>query len=384
MVQNEFLQKVTARNLIRYKKRLFMTVLGVGGCTALMLAGFGLKDSTMDIATKQFDEIYEYDMVIGLKKDVESRKSVKLVDTMEKDEDIIDFILTKEQNIDVVAKNEKKNAFLVVPEDIERLEDFIILKSRITQEKVPLTNDGIVLTEKLAKMLQIDIGDEVSIIDEENKKINVKVNGIAENYVSHYVYMSPKLFEKVYGEKVKYKEFLANTKESSEEFENKLSKRLLKNSEVSSTTFITGISDSFKDTIGSLNYVVLVLIISAGALAFVVLYNLTNVNVSERLREIATIKVLGFYDNEVSAYVYRENTILTIIGIVLGLIMGVFLHRFIIITGEIDYMMFARNIKPISYIYSAILTIIFAVLVSLAMHFKLKGIEMVESLKSVE
>lgn len=379
-----FSQKVTARNLIRYKKRLFMTVLGVGGCTALMLAGFGLKDSTVDIATKQFDEIYQYDMVLGLKKGVESRKLVKLVDTMEKDKDITDFMLIKEQNIDVAVKNEKKNAFLVVPEDIKKLEDFIILKSRITQEKVPLTNDGVILTEKLAKMLQIDIGDEVSIIDEENNKINVKVKGIAENYVSHYVYMSPKLFEKVYGEKVRYKEFLTNTRDSSEEFENKLSKRLLKNSEVSSTTFITGTSNSFKDTIGSLNYVVLVLIISAGALAFVVLYNLTNVNVSERLREIATIKVLGFYDNEVSAYVYRENTILTIIGIVVGLVMGVFLHRFIIITGEIDYMMFARNIKPISYIYSTILTIIFAVLVSFAMHFKLKGIKMVESLKSVE
>ncbi|MBW4828253.1 MAG: FtsX-like permease family protein [Clostridiaceae bacterium] len=379
-----FSQKVTARNLIRYKKRLFMTVLGVGGCTALMLAGFGLKDSTVDIATKQFDEIYQYDMVLGLKKGVESRKLVKLVDTMEKDKDITDFMLIKEQNIDVAVKNEKKNAFLVVPEDIKKLEDFIILKSRITQEKVPLTNDGVILTEKLAKMLQIDIGDEISIIDEENNKINVKVKGIAENYVSHYVYMSPKLFEKVYGEKVRYKEFLTNTRDSSEEFENKLSKRLLKNSEVSSTTFITGTSNSFKDTIGSLNYVVLVLIISAGALAFVVLYNLTNVNVSERLREIATIKVLGFYDNEVSAYVYRENTILTIIGIVVGLVMGVFLHRFIIITGEIDYMMFARNIKPISYIYSTILTIIFAVLVSFAMHFKLKGIKMVESLKSVE
>ncbi|MBV1817518.1 FtsX-like permease family protein [Anaerosalibacter bizertensis] len=379
-----FSQKVTARNLIRYKKRLFMTVLGVGGCTALMLAGFGLKDSTVDIAIKQFDEIYQYDMVVGLKKGVESRKSVKLVDTMEKDEDITDFMLIKEQNIDVAVKNEKKNAFLVVPEDIDRLEDFIVLKSRINQEKVPLTNDGVILTEKLAKMLQVDIGDEISIIDEENKKINVKVNGIAENYVSHYVYMSPKLFEKVYGEKVKYKEFLANTKNSSEEFENKLSKRLLKSPEVTSTTFITGVSNSFKDTIGSLNYVVLVLIISAGALAFVVLYNLTNVNVSERLREIATIKVLGFYDNEVSAYVYRENTILTIIGIVVGLFMGVFLHRFIIVTGEIDYMMFARNIKPISYIYSAILTIIFAALVSFAMHFKLKDIKMVESLKSVE
>src|SRR5699024_142501 len=148
--------------------------------------------------------------------------------------------------------------------------------------------------------------------------------------------------------------------------------------------FITGISSSYEDMVGSLDYVVLVLIISAGALAFVVLYNLTNVNVSERLREIATIKVLGFYDNEVSAYVYRENTILTIIGIVVGLFMGVFLHRFIIVTGEIDYMMFARNIKPISYIYSAILTIIFAALVSFAMHFKLKDIKMVESLKSVE
>lgn len=379
-----FTQKVTARNLIRYKKRLFMTVLGVGGCTALMVAGFGLKDSIVSIANKQFDEIYQYDMVVGLKKYIESRESINLVDIMEKDKDISDFILMEEQNIDVGLDRKEENAFLVIPEDVRKFEKFIALKSRTNEEKIPLTDDGVVITEKLSKLLQVEIGDEIYIKGKGNEKRNVKINGIAENYVSHYIYMSPKLFENTYGQKVKYKEFIAKTIDTSEEFENKLSTKLLNESEVGSVSFITGMSSSFEDTIGSLNYVVIVLIISAGALAFVVLYNLTNVNVSERLREIATIKVLGFYDNEVSAYVYRENVILTIIGTILGLVMGIFLHRFIILTGEMDYMMFGRDIKPISYMYSAILTIMFAALVSFAMHFKLKEIEMVESLKSVE
>lgn len=375
-----FTQKVTARNLIRYKKRLFMTILGVGGCTALMLAGFGLKDSIVSVATKQYDELYQYDMVVGF----EEEDFKKIPGIVEDNKGISDYMFMKEQNIDVSAGKHEKNAFLIVPESTKKMEKFILLRSRITGEKVPFNDKGVVITEKLAKMLGVSIGDEICIKAGDNEKVNVEVNGITENYVSHYVYMSPNLFEKVYGEKVGYHKLVAKTVDTSKKFENNLSTELLKNPEVSSVTFITGISDSFKDMIGSLNYVVLVLIISAGALAFVVLYNLTNVNVSERIREIATIKVLGFYDNEVSAYVYRENTILTIIGIILGLIMGVFLHRFIILTGEIDYIMFGRNIRPISYVYSAILTILFAVLVNIVMYFRLKKIKMVESLKSVE
>lgn len=375
-----FTQKVTARNLIRYKKRLFMTILGVGGCTALMLAGFGLKDSIVAIATKQYDELYQYDMVVGF----EEEDFKKIPDILENNEGISDYMFMKEQNIDVSAGGHEKNAFLIVPESTKKMEEFILLRSRTTGEKVFFNDEDVVITEKLAKMLGASIGDKICIKAGDDEKVNVKVGGITENYVSHYVYMSPDLFNKIHSEKVEYHQLVAKTVDTSKKFENNLSTELLNNPEISSITFITGVSNSFKDMIGSLNYVVLVLIISAGALAFVVLYNLTNVNVSERIREIATIKVLGFYDNEVSAYVYRENTILTIIGTILGLIMGVFLHRFIILTGEIDYIMFGRHIRPISYVYSAILTILFAVLVNIVMYFRLKNIEMVESLKSVE
>ncbi|WP_050069689.1 ABC transporter permease [Anaerosalibacter massiliensis] len=379
-----FSQKVTARNIIRYKKKLFMTILGVGGCTALMLAGFGLKDSIVDIVDKQFNEIYEYDMTIGLKNQTRSEKQGDIKNILNKNKGISDYIFANEKNINVIVGKEEKVAFLVVPEDIDDLRNFINLKSRTTNEKVPLTNDGVVITEKLAKMLQVQVGDEVYIKDEDNRKIRVKVSGIAENYVSHYIYMSPILFERLYNQEIRYDGLLAKTVDTSKGFENKLSTNLLKNPEISSVNFITGMSSSFEDTVGSLNHVVLVLIVSAGALAFVVLYNLTNVNISERLREIATIKVLGFYDNEVSSYVYRENIILTIIGTILGLFMGVFLHRYIILTGEIDSMMFSRDIRFVSYIYSAILTILFAASVNFVMYFRLKDIKMVESLKSVE
>ncbi len=375
-----FIQKVTIRNLIRYKKRLFMTILGVGGCTALMVAGFGLKDSIMATPTKQFDEIYQYDMSMDFK----DRGYTSIKKLVEKNQGISDYMLTKKEHIELGTKTKKENAFLIIPEDSKRMEEFIILRNRVSEENIPLTEDGVVLTEKMAQLLNVEVGDEIYIKDEGNKKINVKITGITENYVSHYVYMAPKLFQKFYGEKPKFQQLIAKTIDTSKDFENKLSTEFLKDPKVASVDFITGISSSYKDMIGSLNYVVLVLIISAGALAFVVLYNLTNVNISERLREIATIKVLGFYDDEVSAYVYNENTILTIIGIIIGLVMGVFLHKYIILTGEIDYIMFGRDIKPISFIYSTILTIMFAVSVNFVMYFRLQKIKMVESLKSVE
>lgn len=276
----KFTQKVTARNLFRYKKRFFMTIVGISGCTALLIAGFGLKDSIVSIAVKQFDEIY-----------------IKV---------------------------------------------------------------------------------------EDDKKAKVEIAGITENYSFHYIYMSPHLYEKVFEKDVEFQKILAKTTGTDKAFEDKISKEILKYGDVSSINFITGISKSFKDMIGSLNYVVLVLIFSAGALAFVVLYNLTNINISERIREIATIKVLGFYDEEVSKYVYRENAILTIIGTAVGLVLGVFLHKFIILTGETEFIMFGRKIRFVSFVYSAILTIFFSLLVNFVMYFKLKKIDMVESLKSID
>lgn len=379
-----FTQKVTARNLLRYKKRFFMTILGIGGCTALLLSGFGLKDSIMSIVSKQFNELYQYNMMIGFKDNVVPGESTGIMDVIAKDNRISDYMLTKEQNIDVGAGEITKSVSLIVPESTGKMGDFILLRDRTTGEVVPFTYEGVVLTEKLANKLHVKIGDEIYIKDGLTRRITVKVTGITENYVSHYVYMPPTLFESVYGEKVEYHQLVAKTTETSENFENELSTDLLKNTGIGSISFTTGISKTFNDIIGSLNYVVLVLIISAGALAFVVLYNLTNINISERLREIASIKVLGFYDREVSAYVYRENILLTLIGMILGLILGIFLHKFVVVTAEVDFVMFGRDIHPLSFVYSSILTVLFSGLVNLVMYFRLKKIRMVESLKSVE
>lgn len=379
-----FTQKVTARNLFRYKKRFLMTTIGIGGCTALLLAGFGLKDSIVDIVAKQFNEIYQYDMVVTFKDSFTLEDSLKYMDNIKNETRITDYLLIKEQNIDIGAGTNEKTVSLIVPESNEKMNDFIKFKIRTTQEEVPFTNEGVVLTEKLAKMLEVSIGDEIYIKDGDTNKLKLTVSGITENYIAHYVYMSPKLYEETYGKKLEFQQLNAKISDSSKEFEDKLSKDILKNEKISSISFTTGISKSFKDMIGSLDYVVLVLIISAGALAFVVLYNLTNINITERIREIATIKVLGFFDNEVSAYVYRENIFLTLIGTILGLILGIFLHKFIVVTSEIDYVMFGREIKPLSYLYSFVLTVFFSVLVNFVMYFKLKKVDMVESLKSID
>jgi putative ABC transport system permease protein len=379
-----FIQKITARNLFRYKKRFFMTVIGIGGCTALLLTGFGLKDSIMSIVTKQFEELYQYDMTMSIKENLSIDKALELNKFISKEGRISDYMLIKQQNIDVGSDKKEKSVSLIVPESTEEMEKFITFRERTTGINVPFEKDGVILTEKLSKQLQVGVGDDIYIKDGDGKRINIKVRGITENYISHYVYMPPSLYESLYNEKLEYQQILAKTTDTTKEFENKLSTDMLKNSSIRSVGFTTGISNDFEDIIGSLNYVVLVLIFSAGALAFVVLYNLTNINVMERIREIATIKLLGFYDNEVSAYVYRENIFLTLFGIIFGLVLGVLLHKFIIVTAEVDYIMFGREIKPMSYIYSSILTMFFSGLVNFVMYFRLKKISMVESLKSVD
>ncbi|NMA86207.1 MAG: FtsX-like permease family protein [Tissierellia bacterium] len=380
----KFSQKVTARNLFRYKRRLFMTIIGIAGCTALLVAGFGLKDSIMAITSKQFDEINKYEMVMDLKDGIGIGQSTKSIDTLEEDSRIEDYILIKEQIMDIGKGDLEETANIIVPEDINRLKDFIILRNRETGENLSIAEDGAILSEKAAKLLNVNIGDEIYIKDENDIKRMVRIIGITENYVNHYVYISPSLYEKVFEEDIEYKRILAKTTNTEKAFEDKLSKELLKNDDVSSIEFITGISKAFNNTLDSLDKVIMVLIVSAGALAFVVLYNLTNINISERIREIATIKVLGFYDEEVSKYVYRENRILTIMGTILGLGIGVFLHKFIILTTEIEFIMFGREIRNMSFLYSAILTLVFAAMVDFVMYFKLKRVDMVESLKSID
>ena len=379
-----FSKKVTARNIFRYKKRFFMTVIGIAGCTALLLAGFGIKDSIEAIVEKQFGEVYKYNMTIGFDSNTDMQNQEEIIKEVSKNGEITDYTSIKTKNVDVSSDEATEAVTIIVPKYKNEFNNFIDLKSRKNKEEVEIQEDGIILTEKAAKQLKVRIGDTIYIDKEENEKVPVKIRGISEQYVMNYVYMTDNLYEKIFKEEIKFNKMFAILADKSKESEDKLSKEILKESKVTSVSFNSLSENSFKETILSLNYVVLIMIISAGALAFVVLYNLTNVNISERIREIATIKVLGFYDNEVSAYVYRENFVLTFIGTLTGLGLGVLLHKFIMITSEPDNMMFGRNIDFMSFLYASILTLVFASIVNFVMYFKLKKTPMVESLKSVD
>ncbi|MBU3135226.1 ABC transporter permease [Clostridium gasigenes] len=379
-----FSKKVTARNIFRYKKRFFMTVIGIAGCTTLLLAGFGIKDSIEAIVEKQFGEVYKYNMTIGFDSNTDMQNQEEIIKEVSKNGEITDYTSIKTKNVDVSSDEATEAVTIIVPKYKNEFNNFIDLKSRKNKEEVEIQEDGIILTEKAAKQLKVRIGDTIYIDKEENEKVPVKIRGISEQYVMNYVYMTDNLYEKIFKEEIKFNKMFAILADKSKESEDKLSKDILKESKVTSVSFNSLSENSFKETISSLNYVVLIMIISAGALAFVVLYNLTNVNISERIREIATIKVLGFYDNEVSAYVYRENFVLTFIGTLTGLGLGVLLHKFIMITAEPDNMMFGRNIDFMSFLYASILTLAFASIVNFVMYFKLKKTPMVESLKSVD
>lgn len=376
-----FIGKVTIRNIFRYKKRFFMTVFGIAGCTALIVTGFGIKDSIKTIVNKQFGDIFKYTLTINIDKNASTLEKDDFYTYINSLPQVDKSLMILLENAKLSTKSGEKDLNIIVPESLGTLDDFINLKNRNSKEKITLTNDGIILSEKAAKQAKVKVGDEVKI-KINNKDISLKVSGISENYTFNYAYMSQSYYKNIFDVDIKYNSILTNTKNI--EDEDSFSKMIMENSIVRGVSFNTNIKNNFDNTIKSLNYVVLVLIVSAGALAFVVLYNLTNVNISERIREIATIKVLGFYDNEVSAYIYRENIMLTLIGILFGEFLGIFLHKFIMATVEIDAMMFGRSINLLSFIISAVLTLIFSILVNIVMYYKLKKVQMVESLKSVD
>ena len=379
-----FTQKSTVRNLIRYKKRFFMTVFGIGGCMALLLVGFGLKDSIFGIANTQYGEILLYDADVAMKDDSTEEDKKSIIDYINKNSSIKESIRVKGNTIDVESSTEKKSANLFVPEDNEKIDDYVVFRNRSNHEKYKLDDNGVLITEKLASILDVKPGDTIYLKDGEIKKIEVKVNNIVENYMFHYVYISPKLYEELYNEKPDYNKVLLKNSDNSNEFEDSLASDILQQDGVASINFSSSMTEDIEEILGNLNIVVWVLIISAGLLAFVVLYNLNNINITERQRELATLKVLGFYDNEVAQYVYRENILLTIIGAAVGVVFGFFLHKYVILTAEVDMMMFGRDIHFISYVYSVLLTFLFSAFVNFVMYFKLKKINMIESLKSVE
>lgn len=353
-----------------------MTVFGIAGCTALVLAAFGIRDSIRDVVDRQYGNLFTYDISIGTED-----KGLKYLDNIEL---IQSYELIQREGGSISSNGIEKDISIVVPKDTDKIDKFIHLQRRKDGTKIKIPKRGVVITEQVSKSLGVKVGDEIKLINNEDKEALVKITDITENYTLNYLYLSREYYKEIFDEEIEYNEALGILKATSKEIEDDLSKKLVNKDGITSVTFNSIIKEEFEDIIGSLGYVVLVMIVSAGSLAFVVLYNLTNVNISERIREIATIKVLGFYDNEVSAYIYRENTILTIIGTLVGLGMGIFLHRYIMTTVEMDNIMFGLKLHTMSYIYSVVLTLIFSVLVNFAMFYKLKNIEMVESLKSID
>lgn len=380
-----FTQKVTARNIFRYKKRFFMTVIGIAGCSALLVAGFGIQDSISDIVSKQYEEIFQYDAVITLDDGATILEKEDVIDSMKEDTRFKEVLGVTQKPVTITSDSGEDSAVTVVsPGDIAEFSDFTSLRHRGSKELLPLDDDGALISEKLAMNLGVKKGDVISLKDADGISYDVKINDIVENYVGHYIYMSPIYYKEVFKERQSNNAVYTKLASNDEKVENELAQEWMGKDHVSSVSIYSGMAETFQDTLDSLGFVVVVLVIAAGLLAFVVLYNLTNVNISERIREIATIKVLGFYDKEVSAYVYRENIILTIIGALAGLLLGIGLHHLIMGLAEMENVMFGRNIDGISFVVSFFITMLFACIVNLVMYRKLKNVAMVESLKSVE
>ena len=380
-----FTWKSTVRNLIRYKKRFFMTIFGIGGCMALMVVGFGLKDCIYEIVSLQYEKVQFYDAATYMSDDISEENRQQLHDYLDQNADIKETIEARMQKTDVKSASGKKTLYLMVPSDNEKIEDFLSFHSRTNKDEVySLKKDEVILTEKMVSLLNVKVGDELTIEDEDRGDQTVTVGAICENYMSHYLYLSPEKYEELYGVPAEYNTIIYSVKDGKDDQIEKIGTKLLSMDGVLNVSYTSCIEGRLDDMLRSLNLVIVVLIVSAGMLAFVVLYNLNNINITERQRELATLKVLGFYDGEVASYVYRENILLTIIGSVVGMVLGNLLHRYIILTVEVEEAMFGRQIHWQSYLYSFLFTVAFSLFVNWVMFYKLKKIDMVESLKSVE
>lgn len=374
----KFTHKVTIRNLSRYKSRVLMTVLGVAGCTALLLAGFTLKYSISAIVDRQYGDLFLYDMLTVLDDEADEEDRNAVPELLENSPDVSSFMSIMQDTTEIDTKEGVMEVYYFVPSDEKRLGEFITLRTRVERDPITLDDSGVVINEKLSKQMGVSAGDEITL---ENASAPVKISAITENYTFNYIYFTPALYKSLFGE-YNNNMFIVNAAEGCDR--NRLSAALLENDSVLGSSFTDDGSQKFKDLVSSLNMIVLALIVSAGALAFVVLFNLANININERMRELATIKVLGFYDGELSAYVYRENTVSAVLGIAAGLILGIFFSRFVITTAEVDAVMFAPDIPLYCFVFAALLTAVFAVSVNLILHFRLKKIDMAASLKAIE
>lgn len=385
-----FSWKVTFRNLFRYKKRFVMTVIGIAGCTALLLTGLGLSNAINDIIDKQFGEITKYNAVVTLADDLSSEEQRRIDDLLDDGSLVTAHTLAMRQNMLAGGPDEQgKRMELVVPEDPASFDRFVALNTRVGHHPVKLDDDGFVLTEKLAAELGVRAGDAVTLTEQDaignatGTSYEATVTGIVENYVYHYAYMGPALYEQLMGKAPDYRTVLAVTT-SDPDLRVQFSNDLLAAGGVKTVAYNDETIDAYRDMMSSVNMIVVVLVTAAAALAFIVLYNLTNINITERMREIATLKVLGFTPREMNAYIFREIFLLAAIGCAVGLVLGVWMEGFVVVTAEVDQIMFGRAIHPTSFLLAFLLTMLFTVLVMLAMRGKLRRIDMVESLKSNE
>lgn len=375
-----FTSKVTARNIIRYKKRFFMTVIGIAGCTALLVAGFGIKGSISAIVNKQFGDIYKYAGFVSLKDDLKLSEIISIDKEIKENKDVIDTTLLTTYSSKVYVGNQEEVVSVEVYDDSEEM--FLNNNIRHRKDDIPivLADDTVIISEKLSELLNLKVNDTIRIESENEIVREFVVGDICEMYVEHHIYISAANYENTFGIKANPNaiQIIAN------EDTDIIQENLASIDGIESFNFYKPVIENFNSMIQGLDIVVVVLIVSAGLLAFVVLSNLTNVNISERQREIATLKVLGFNRKEINMYIYKENLILTFIGSLVGLVLGIMLHRFVILMVEMDFVMFGRDVSSISLIYSVLITMGFALMVNYAMTFKLRKIKMVESLKSVE
>ncbi len=379
-----FTQKATVRNLVRYKKRFFMTVIGIGGCMGLILVGFGLQDSITAIAKNQFVSLFTYQANAVLNADVDETEKETLQTDLRNYSGIDQMLEMYCQNVELQTEKKTVDAILEVPKELTHFDEFFAFRDRVSGKTYDFPTDGgAAISEKTATMLGVEAGDTIRL-KKGDDMVDVKISIVVENYVRHYLYLAPELYQELFGETPDYNQLLMKYQDTSSAYETALGEKIMTYDSVAAISFTSDLIEQIDNMLRSLDIVIVVLIVSAGLLAFVVLYNLNNINITERQRELATLKVLGFYDGEVASYVYRENMVLTLFGIVAGMGIGTFLHQYVIRTVEVDMMMFGRNVFPRSYLWSALITLAFALFVNVMMFYRLRKIDMIESLKSVE
>ena len=388
-----FSWKVTARNLFRYKRRFCMAIIGIAGCTALLLTGLGLENSINDIIDKQFGELYHYNTIVRMDEDVTAAQKKTATERIDEDSaGSSTWLATENMVVRQAGARDNDSDQMVeldVPQKVKSYSEFHTLRDRVSGKAMALDNTGALISEKLATELGVQAGDSVDIYAQDaignptGKAYRVRVAGVVENYVAHYAIMTPAFYEKTFGDKASFTTLYASVKED-EATRDKVSDDLLATDGVKTVSYNDETINSSRSMLKSVDSVVVVLVVAAATLAFVVLYNLTNINIAERVREIATLKVLGFTQHEVNAYIYRETLLLALIGSLVGLVLGIFMEGYVIVTAEVDQVMFGRDIHLPSFIVAFALTMVFSVVVTLFMRSKLRRIDMVESLKSVE